>query len=100
MLGDPLDHAALAGRVPALEEHEHPEALGGDPVLHLHELLLEPDELVLVRFLRDPVAGLLPGLLPGLLFLLRHGPQSKRSARGPPRLRVEELSAWETSFAG
>ena len=46
--GDPLDRAALAGGVPALEDHDDAPALGPDPLLHLHELGLQPEQLRLV----------------------------------------------------
>src|SRR4029079_11313892 len=47
-LGDPLDDAALAGRAPALEDHQHLEPLGLYPVLQQPELFLEPLHLRLV----------------------------------------------------
>ena len=34
VLGDPLDRRPLARRVPALEDHHEPGALGPDPLLH------------------------------------------------------------------
>ncbi len=66
VLRDPLDRAALAGRVPTLEHHDDPRAGRADPFLHLHELLLQPEQLFLV--------GLAPEL-GGPLTLLRvaHG---------------------------
>ena len=48
MLGDPLDRAAFAGGVAALEDGHDPSPGVGDPLLHLHELLLQPEELALV----------------------------------------------------
>ena len=53
VLGDPLDRAALAGRVATLEDHHHAGAGVGHPLLHLHELLLEPEQLLLVQLLRE-----------------------------------------------
>ena len=47
--GDPLDHAALAGRAAALEDHQDLQALGLDPVLQQHQLLLEALHLDVVR---------------------------------------------------
>ena len=47
-LGDPLDRAALAGGVATLEDHHHLQALVDDPLLHAHELGLEPLQLLLV----------------------------------------------------
>jgi hypothetical protein len=45
-LGDALDHAALAGGVAALEQHHDLELAGADhPVLQLHELALQPEQL-------------------------------------------------------
>ena len=60
-LGDPLDGAALAGRVAALEDDRDPGARRADPLLHQHELGLESLQLGLVgfaRYLRGPVAVL------------------------------------------
>ena len=48
-LHDPLDGAALARRVPALEDHAEPDAFVDDPLLHLHELGLEAGELGIVE---------------------------------------------------
>jgi hypothetical protein len=41
MLGEPLDRAALASRVPALEQHHDPAAGLLDPVLQLEQLHLQ-----------------------------------------------------------
>ena len=49
MLGDALDGAALAGGVASFEDHEDAGPAVGDPLLHLHELLLEAEELGLVE---------------------------------------------------
>ena len=51
---DPLDHAALAGRPPTLEDDQDPEPLVGHPVLELHQLLLEAGELGLVVARPEP----------------------------------------------
>ena len=53
-LGDPLDDAALAGRAAALEDHQHLEALPLDPVLQLHQLLLQPLDLLVVDRAAQP----------------------------------------------
>ena len=45
-LGDALDHAALAGRVAALEEDHELVAAVDDPVLQLDELALQPEQLL------------------------------------------------------
>ena len=45
-LGDALDHAALAGGVAALEEHDHLELVVLDPVLQLHQLALQAEQLL------------------------------------------------------
>ena len=49
VLGHALDRAALAGRVPALEHHDDPGLLHPDPLLQLHELGLQPEQLCLVN---------------------------------------------------
>jgi hypothetical protein len=54
VLGDPLDRAALAGRVAALEDDDDPGAGGAQPLLHLHQLPLQPVKLGFVRFARQP----------------------------------------------
>ena len=41
MLGEPLDGAALAGRIPALEHDDQPLPSGLDPVLELQRLDLQ-----------------------------------------------------------
>jgi hypothetical protein len=43
-----LDHAILARRVASLEQHDQPLALGHDPLLHVHELGLHAQKLLLV----------------------------------------------------
>ncbi len=53
VLGDPLDHAALACGVAALEDDDEPLALRPHPLLQLHELRLEALELALVELARD-----------------------------------------------
>jgi tryptophan 2,3-dioxygenase len=49
-LGDPLDRAALASGVDALEQDAHPGARGLDPLLHGHQLTLESLHLAFVLF--------------------------------------------------
>jgi hypothetical protein len=59
VLDDALDRAALAGRVAAFEDHDDPRARGARPLLELHELHLQPVELLLVDGPGHPVtAGL------------------------------------------
>jgi hypothetical protein len=53
VLGDALDHAALAGGIPSLEHHRDTSLRVEDPLLHLHELFLETRELLLVQLVRD-----------------------------------------------
>ena len=48
VLGDPLDRAALAGGVAALEDDDDALALGPDPLLDLDQLGLQPEQLGLV----------------------------------------------------
>ena len=48
VLGDAFDGAALAGGVPAFEHHGDARPLGARPVLHDHQLLLQPEEFTLV----------------------------------------------------
>ncbi len=45
-LGDALDGAALARRVAPLEQDHHLLLRGGHPVLQLHQLRLQPEELL------------------------------------------------------
>jgi hypothetical protein len=47
-LGDPLDRAALAGGVPALEHEADPGPGRFDPLLHRHELGVQEPHLALV----------------------------------------------------
>jgi len=54
MLGDPLDGAALARRVPPLEDDDHPGALGPHPLLEPHQLRLQTQQFLLVRLARHP----------------------------------------------
>jgi hypothetical protein len=54
VLGHPLDRAALAGRVAALEDDHDPGALGAHPPLHPHQLALQPVQLVLVELPGQP----------------------------------------------
>jgi hypothetical protein len=45
-LGDPLDDAALAGGVAALEDDDHLELVVLDPVLQLDQFALQPKQLL------------------------------------------------------
>ena len=45
-LGHPLDHAALAGGVAALEQHEELKFVVGDPILELDQFLLQPQQFL------------------------------------------------------
>src|SRR5205823_13801702 len=49
VLGDPLDRAALPGGVAPLEDHDDARARRLDPLLHLHELLLQAEQPPLLR---------------------------------------------------
>src|SRR5207244_7368066 len=53
VLGGPLDRAALPGGVASFEDRDDASARGRYPFLHLHELLLEAEQLLLVRLLRN-----------------------------------------------
>ena len=46
---DALDRAALPGSVAALEQHAHLDALVAHPLLQLHELTLERNQLAPVH---------------------------------------------------
>ena len=48
VLGDALDHAAFARGVATLDDDDDPLALVADPLLHPHQLLLEPEEGLVV----------------------------------------------------
>jgi hypothetical protein len=72
VLGDSLDRASLAGRVPALEDHHDPGALGPHPLLDLHQLGLQPVELLLVGLLRHPRREFLYRRRLGLAVLASH----------------------------
>src|SRR5215831_15710830 len=52
ILGDPLDRASFARRVAALEDHHHPRAGLARPSLQLHQLGLQPVELLLIALPR------------------------------------------------
>ena len=67
VLRDPLDRAALAGRVAPLEDDDDPGARLRDPVLHLHELFLQPAELLLVGLLRELAGTILGVAMPAVL---------------------------------
>src|SRR5581483_3374468 len=56
VLGDAPDRAALPRRVPPLEDHDDPRAGRPYPVLHLHQLRLQPVKLLLVHALRQLAA--------------------------------------------
>src|SRR5439155_6927834 len=53
-LGDPLDRPALAGGVAPLEDHDDSRPRILDPLGHLHELLLQTKELLVVGLARQP----------------------------------------------
>ena len=58
VLRHPLDRAALAGRVPALEDHHQPGALGRDPLLHLQPAVQATAEAVApAEPVTEPAAG-------------------------------------------
>ena len=59
VLGDALDRAALARRVPALEDDHDAGTLGAQPLLHLDQLGLQPVQLLLVDSAREPCRLLL-----------------------------------------
>ena len=65
MLGEPLDRAALARRIPALEEDDRAPAVVLEPVLELQQLDLQPVLLLLVFVAIHPLRvriALLPGV--------------------------------------
>ena len=77
VLGDPLDGAALAGGVAALEDDDDALLLGPDPLLDLDQLDLEPEQLGLVdrgRELLVPAAWS-PVALRHVRSLIRSGPR-------------------------
>jgi hypothetical protein len=65
VLGEPLDGAALAGRVAALEHHNQPLTGGLDPVLELQQLDLQQPLGPLVLLAPHPL-GLGVALAPGI----------------------------------
>src|SRR3954454_17719894 len=67
-LGDALDRTSLAGGVPALEDHDDPQALRADVLLLLDQLDLQPRELLIVVLDVDLAAR------PRRLFHRRLGP--------------------------
>src|SRR5579871_1164492 len=71
-LGDSLDGPALARRISAFEQHDHSQPLEPHPFLQLHQLDLQPAQVLLV------VAAWLEREMPGLL----DGPS------GPPVMAV------------
>ena len=62
-LGDPLDHAALAGGITAFEDHDDLLLVVRDPVLQLHQLALQPEQLLEID---APVDALGAGVVGGL----------------------------------
>jgi hypothetical protein len=59
LLGDPLDHPALAGGVAALEEDRDSQAGVDDPFLQPYQLLLQASQLLLVLLLGEDLGGVL-----------------------------------------
>ncbi len=51
VVDDALDRAVLAGGVAALEQHHQPPPAGDDPLLQVHELGLQAQQLLLVLLL-------------------------------------------------
>jgi hypothetical protein len=51
VLGDPLDHPALARRVAALHDDHKALLLVPDPLVHAHQLRLQPEESLVVNVL-------------------------------------------------
>ena len=49
VLGDALDRSALAGRITPLEDDDDAGSSGPDPLLHLDQLRLQPQQLGLVQ---------------------------------------------------
>jgi hypothetical protein len=56
-LRHPLDDAALAGDIAALEQHDHLELAVDHPVLQLDELFLQPQQLLEIFPAVHPVRG-------------------------------------------
>ena len=86
----PLDEAALAGGIPAFEQHYHPKAAVPDPLLELEQLHLEAAELlVIVLSVKNAlVRAPLSVLLVLQLRCLRHGQQCSK------RLALPDLEFW------
>ena len=84
-LGDPLDHAALAGRVAALEDHDHPRPLGHRPGLQPGQLDLEPVQLRLERLARQ--LDVIPGGIPLVVRLVLLGLLRHTAPHCPPGIR-------------
>jgi hypothetical protein len=57
VLGHPLDRAALARRVAALEDDHDPGTLGAHPFLHFHQLALQAVQLGLVQLPGQPLGS-------------------------------------------
>src|SRR4029453_14214283 len=105
VLRDPLDRPALAGRVTPLEDDDDPGSGLRDPVLHLHELFLQPAEFLLVGLLRK-LAGTVLGVampavlgsVPGSALALGLGRHRAPSAPAAPHVEASGL-AWAGSMA-
>src|SRR5208282_2673901 len=74
-LHDPLDHAALSGRVSSLEDDDNACVGRLDPLLELDELNLQLEKFGLVLFVADLLFAINPALLsvavqPGFLLLV------------------------------
>ena len=54
--GEAFDRTSLSSGIPSLEQDDHPEARGFHPVLHLHQLGLQPCQLLLVSLLFEALA--------------------------------------------
>ena len=82
MFGDPLDHPPLSRGVAALHDDDHPLALLTDPLLHAHQLLLEPEQglVVLVAVCHSLI---LPRGARGRDLGLARQSGSARNPRGP-----------------
>ena len=92
-LGEPLDDAALARGVPALEDDAHLGVLLDDPALQVHELDLQAPELLLVFFASH--LGHLPARdrrSSGALRASMQGGRWPSYSRMPPQYRQREQS--------
>ena len=68
-LGHALDHAALAGGVATLEQHDHLELAGDHPVLQLDELALQAQQLGEIQAAVDDIR---PGNVAQMIGQARH----------------------------